>query len=96
MCSSDLLLDSVLHLESIERREVDAFSFVVDIERSDGCSDAVSEKLFAEIHHAVHVHIGAVEFEHGELGVVLVRNSLVPEISIEFVNLFKTAYDESL
>ena len=50
---------------------------------------------FGEIHHSVHVHIGAVKFEHREFGIVLVRQAFVAEIAVEFVNLFKTADDEA-
>ncbi len=58
-------------------------------------SNALPQQLFAEIHHAVDVHVGTIKLEHRELGVVLVRNSFVAKVAVQLVHLFKAADDQS-
>ena len=40
------------------------------------------------------VHVGLVELQHRELGVVLGRDAFVTEVTIDLVHTFKTAHDE--
>src|SRR5205085_11380255 len=57
---------------------------------------SLPQHLFAEVHHAVHVHVGAVEFEHGEFGIPAIADAFVAEVAVEFINLLEAADEQTL
>ena len=55
-----------------------------------------AQKLFAEMHHLVHVGIRQVKFKHREFRVVLGRDALIAEVAVQLIDFFKAAYDQPL
>src|SRR5438105_3535264 len=55
-----------------------------------------SQHRFAEVHHAVYVHVGAVEFEHGEFGIPAIADAFVAEVAVEFIDLLEAADEQAL
>src|SRR5205823_13874643 len=45
-----------------------------------------------QVRNLLEIGIGPIRLQHGELGIVLPRNSLVPEIAIEFENFIESAH----
>ena len=54
------------------------------------------EELLRERHLVARVGVRRVELEHRELGVVLGRDALVPEVPVDLVDLREAAHDEAL
>src|SRR5882724_1216643 len=52
-----------------------------------------AQHFFAEVHHLVYVSISPVELEHSKLGIVLCRDAFIPEVAVEFIDLFKSAHE---
>src|SRR5438270_13998295 len=45
-----------------------------------------------QVRNLLEIGIGPIRLQHGELGIVPPRNSLVPEIAIEFENFIESAH----
>src|SRR5215210_6674197 len=58
--------------------------------------DRLPKHLLAEVHHPVHVLVGRVEFEHGELGVVAGGDAFVAEVAVQLINPLEAADEEAL
>ena len=56
----------------------------------------IIQKLFSEPHHALTIRICLIYLKHGKFGIMPNRDALVPEISVEFVNLVKPAHKKPL
>ena len=54
------------------------------------------QQLFGQLHHAPEVRVGLIELQHSELRVVPDGDSLVTEITVDFVNALNTADDQPL
>ena len=54
------------------------------------------QELLGELHEHLIVHVGPVELEHRELGVVLRRDALIPEVTIDLEHPFDSAHGQPL
>ena len=54
------------------------------------------QQLFGKGHQPLVVHVGPVKLEHRELGVVLRRNTFIPEVTIDLENAFDAPDGEPL
>ncbi len=52
---------------------------MLDLEGADDIAAEIREDGLDEIHHALKIAVGLVNLEHGELGIVFPRNTLVAE-----------------
>ena len=48
-------------------------------------------EFLGDAHHLVVVHVRLIQFDRGELGIVLGVHTLVAELTTDFVNFFKSA-----
>ena len=55
-----------------------------------------ADHLLDQLHHRLVVHVGPVEFHHGELGVVDQRDALVAEVAADLVDLVEAAHHHPL
>ena len=54
------------------------------------------DQVLSQIHEVVEIRIGLIPFEHREFGVVLIRQPLVAEVAVDFVDLLEAADDQPL
>ena len=54
------------------------------------------DKLFGQFHHIIIIAVSFVKFQHGELWIMLGRDSFIPEVSINLVDFFKASHDQPL
>ena len=78
-----------------------AFSEIVssphgELGRPEDLRRGAREELLGERHLVPRVGVRRVELEHRELGVVLRRDPLVPEVAVDLVDLREAAHDEAL
>ena len=85
----------VAHGDPLKSGKIDLVFLVLHSQPAGRFFDALPQQLLGKIHHAVDVHVGAIEFEHREFRIVLVGDALVAEVAVELVNLFETADDEA-
>jgi hypothetical protein len=76
--------------------EVDFLSLVHHSRRPGGGDGDGLEELFRESNHAAIIGVRLIELEHGEFRIVAGRDTLVPEIPIDFIDAFNAAHDETL
>ncbi len=55
-----------------------------------------SEQLLRQLHQVVVVGVGLIELQHGELGIVLGRDALVPEVAVDLVHALEPADQQPL
>ncbi len=79
------------------RREVDHLPLVVNGEAAivHGHGHR-AEKLFRQAHELLKRCIGLVEFEHGELRIMLGGNAFIPEVAIQFKDPLESSYQQTL
>ncbi len=56
----------------------------------------VVRQLFREAHHVFVIRVCLIKFYHGEFGIMTNRNSFVAKITIDLIDLFKTAHEKPL
>ena len=54
------------------------------------------QQLFGERHQPLVVHVGPVELEHRELGIVLRRDAFIPEVTVDLEDAFDAADGQPL
>ena len=91
-----ILLDRFHHGHALPVGEIDFLALVGDLQ---GAADLLGNglhHLFDEVHHAVVVGVGLVQFDGGELGVVLGVHALIAEDTAHFVDAVHAAHDQTL
>ena len=56
----------------------------------------MSVQIFCQIHHAVEIRVGLIEFHQCKLRIVLCIHTLIAENPADLIHLFKSANDQTL
>src|SRR6185295_3166560 len=85
------------HGQPLERlREVDILSAVIHMRVTQCREHRGAQHLLTEIHHLVRVSIRPVKLQHRKLRIVSTVDPFVAEVAIEFIDLLKTTYQQTL
>ena len=91
-----ILLDRFHHGHALPVGEIDFLALVGNLQ---GAADLLGNGLhhfFHQVHHAVVIGIGLVQFDGGELRVMLGVHTLVTEDTAHFVDAVHAAHDQAL
>ncbi len=81
---------------AIWRRQRDLMVAKRDLLGSDRLARACRQHLLGHDHQLLVIAVGLVELEHREFRIVLRRDALIPEVTIDLIDAFETADDEPL
>ena len=81
---------------AVRRRERDLVTVEGDLVGADRLVRDKRQELFGHDHQLLVVAVGLVELQHRELGIVLGRNALIPEVTVDLVDSFDPANGQPL
>ena len=81
---------------AVRRRQRNLVLAERDLIGADRLARDGREHLLGHVHQLAVLAVGLVELEHRELGVVLRRDPLVPEVAVDLVDALQAADDQPL